>query len=43
MDRELAAFDITAKQWFLTAVIAELFDGPPTIKEGLYYEVSKMD
>lgn len=33
MDRELAIYDITAKQWFLTAVIEEFFEDPPTISE----------
>lgn len=33
IDREFAVFDITTKQWLLTAVIEEFFDAPPTIKE----------
>lgn len=33
MDRELANHDLTAKQWFLSAIIEEFFEGPPTISE----------
>lgn len=33
MDKELKPFDITSKQWILSAVIDTLFDEPPTIKE----------
>lgn len=33
MDRELVKYDLTAKQWFLTAVIEEFFDKPPTLSE----------
>lgn len=32
LDRNLAP-DLTAKQWFLTAVIDELFEAPPTLNE----------
>ena len=33
LDRELRAFDVTAKQWLLSAAVSGLFDEPPTIKE----------
>lgn len=33
LDKELSVHDITAKQWFLSIVIANLFDEPPTINE----------
>jgi len=33
LERELKEFDITFKQWFLTVVIENTFDTPPTIKE----------
>ncbi len=33
MEREFKKFDITTKQWFLSIVIDNLFDKPPTIKE----------
>jgi len=33
LERELKEFDITSKQWFLTVVIENSFDKPPTIKE----------
>ncbi|KAB3536096.1 MarR family transcriptional regulator [Alkaliphilus pronyensis] len=33
LDRELAKFDMTTKQWLMTAVIEEFFDSPPTLKE----------
>lgn len=32
MDRELAEYGITAKQWYLSAVIDVFFDSPPTLK-----------
>lgn len=33
LQREFNEFDITTKQWFLSIVIDNLFDNPPTIKE----------
>jgi len=33
LERELKEYDVTAKQWLLTAVLANSFDNPPTIKE----------
>jgi DNA-binding MarR family transcriptional regulator len=33
LGREFKKFDITTKQWFLSIVIDNLFDNPPTIKE----------
>ena len=33
MERELEEFDITTKQWFLSMLLDNLFDSPPTIKE----------
>lgn len=33
IDRDMKPFDITSKQWILSAVIDTLFDGSPTIKE----------
>lgn len=33
LEREFKKFDITTKQWFLSIVIDNLFDQPPTIKE----------
>lgn len=33
MDREMSQFDMTTKQWFLVAIIENLFDNPPTINE----------
>ena len=33
LERELKEYDITAKQWLLTAILANSFDNPPTIKE----------
>ena len=33
LDRELSEYGITAKQWFMTVVIENSFDNPPTIKE----------
>ncbi|WP_366924385.1 hypothetical protein MFMK1_001357 [Metallumcola ferriviriculae] len=33
MDRQLSQYDMTAKQWFLTAVIEEFFSTPPTLTE----------
>lgn len=33
LERELKEYDITSKQWFLTVVIENSFDNPPTIKE----------
>ncbi len=33
LQREFNRFDITTKQWFLSVVIDNLFDSPPTMKE----------
>ena len=33
LERELKEYDVTAKQWFLTVVVDNSFDKPPTIKE----------
>lgn len=33
LERELKIFDVTTKQWFLSIVIDNLFDQPPTINE----------
>ncbi|MDF2909560.1 MAG: MarR family transcriptional regulator [Sporolactobacillus laevolacticus] len=33
LQREFKTFDVTTKQWFLSIVIDNLFDEPPTIKE----------
>ena len=33
LERALKEYDVTAKQWFLTVVIDNSFDKPPTIKE----------
>lgn len=33
LERELKDYDITFKQWFLTIVVENTFDSPPTIKE----------
>ena len=33
LQREFNRFDITTKQWFLSAIIENLFDKPPTMKE----------
>lgn len=33
LERELKEYDVTAKQWLLTAVLDNSFDNPPTIKE----------
>ncbi|QUH27057.1 MarR family winged helix-turn-helix transcriptional regulator [Serpentinicella alkaliphila] len=33
LDKSLAMHDMTAKQWFLTAVIEEFFESPPTLSE----------
>ena len=33
LERELKEYDITFKQWFLTIVLENSFDSPPTIKE----------
>lgn len=33
LERELKEFDMTFKQWFLTVVIENTFDTPPTLKE----------
>jgi DNA-binding MarR family transcriptional regulator len=33
LERELKEFDVTAKQWLLTAVVDNSFYNPPTIKE----------
>ena len=33
LERELKEYNVTAKQWLLTAVLDNSFDNPPTIKE----------
>jgi MarR family transcriptional regulator, transcriptional regulator for hemolysin len=33
LEREFRRFAITTKQWFLSVIIDNLFDSPPTIKE----------
>ena len=33
LDRELKEYGLTAKQWFMTVVIENTFDSPPTIKD----------
>jgi MarR family transcriptional regulator for hemolysin len=33
LEREFRRFDITTKQWFLSVIIDNLFDNPPTMKE----------
>lgn len=33
LDREFEEYGITAKQWLLSIVVENLFDGPPTLKE----------
>jgi DNA-binding MarR family transcriptional regulator len=33
LERELSAFNVTAKQWFISVIIYSLFDRPPTISE----------
>ena len=33
LERKLKEFEVTSKQWLLTAVLANSFDKPPTIKE----------
>jgi len=33
LERELKEYDVTSKQWLLTAVLDNSFDKPPTIKE----------
>ncbi|WP_100489098.1 MarR family winged helix-turn-helix transcriptional regulator [Sporolactobacillus pectinivorans] len=33
LEREFKKFDVTTKQWFLSIVIDNLFDEPPTIKD----------
>lgn len=33
LERELKEYELTAKQWFMTVVIENSFDMPPTIKE----------
>lgn len=33
LQREFNQFDITTKQWFLSVIIDNLFDNPPTMKE----------
>lgn len=33
LDKNLADYDITAKQWFLTIIIEQFGDNPPTISE----------
>jgi DNA-binding MarR family transcriptional regulator len=36
LERQLKEHGITAKQWFLTAVIENSFDQPPTLKEAAH-------
>ncbi len=33
LDRELEEYDVTSKQWFLSVIIQNFFDEPPTLKE----------
>lgn len=33
LQREFNQFDITTKQWFLSVILDNLFDNPPTMKE----------
>ncbi|MGM0653433.1 MAG: MarR family winged helix-turn-helix transcriptional regulator [Bacillota bacterium] len=33
LDRELADFNVTAKQWFLAVTLENIFENPPTLKE----------
>jgi len=33
LQREFNRFDITTKQWFLSVIIDNMFDAPPTMKE----------
>lgn len=33
LEKELKEYDVTSKQWLLSAVLDSLFDYPPTIKE----------
>ncbi len=33
LGREFTKFDVTTKQWLLSIIIDNLFNGPPTIKE----------
>jgi len=33
LDRELADFNVTAKQWFLAVTLENIFESPPTLKE----------
>ena len=33
LDRELAEFNVTAKQWFLAVALENIFESPPTLKE----------
>ena len=33
LQREFNRFNITTKQWFLSVIIDNLFDNPPTMKE----------
>lgn len=33
LERELKEYNLTSKQWFLTIVVANAFDTPPTLKE----------
>lgn len=33
LEREFRRFDITTKQWFLSVILDNLFDNPPTMKE----------
>lgn len=36
MDRNLAEFDLTGRQWFLCALLSAYFDTPPTLKEAAH-------
>lgn len=33
LDKELETFGVTSKQWFLSVVVDNFFDEPPTLKE----------
>jgi DNA-binding MarR family transcriptional regulator len=33
LDRELEEYNVTSKQWFLSVIIENFFDQPPTLKE----------
>jgi MarR family transcriptional regulator for hemolysin len=33
LERDLKEFGVTSKQWFLSVIIDNLFDNPPTMKE----------